>query len=84
MLVLEGVYMLHSYNQQSRGTKEQVSKLLSFSRSFSFLKLMIKKKKKKKKRCSTVRSNTLPTIAVVTPRGAARCQPASQQRRELQ
>jgi len=76
--------MLHSYNQQSRGTREQVSKLLSFSRSFSFLKLSSKKKlKKKKKRYSVARSNALPTIVVATPRGAARCRPAPQQRREL-
>jgi hypothetical protein len=45
-LLLEGACMLHSYNQQSRDTREQVSKLLSFSHSFYLLKLSSKKKKK--------------------------------------
>jgi hypothetical protein len=40
--------MLHSYNQQSWDTREQVSKLLSFSRSFSLLKLSSKNNNNKK------------------------------------
>jgi hypothetical protein len=68
-----------SKDKQSRDTREQVSKLLSFSILFLSLSCRVKNKKQKQKHCSAALAGVvvLSDIAA-TLRGPARCQTSQQ------
>jgi hypothetical protein len=68
-----------SKDKRSRDTREQVSKLLSFSHSFSLFKLSGKKKKKKQKRCSAALAGVVALSDIAaTLRGPTRYRTSQQ------